>query len=504
MTSGLLLSLAFEPVALPWVLPVAVAGFAVAVRGLPARRAWLPGLLFGGSFYFVHIHWMNAVGRDAWLALAAVETLFYALTAALCALLAARRWWPLWWAAAWTAVEVWRSGWPFSGMPWGRLSFAVVDTPVAASLPYVGAVAVSFVLALLGFLLAHLVLAPRGGRRPTALALAGLVAALAVPALLPWTGESAGSWRVAAVQGDVPGPGNDILYDHRQVTDNHVQATIDLAERVDAGLEPRPDLVVWPENSTAVDPFRDAGTNAGIRAASEAIDAPVLVGGIVDAGSEHVLNQGIVWDPVTGAGDRYTKWHPVPYGEYVPFRSFFDNMNFGRLAIISRDMLSGTRGEPLEIGGVRVADAICFDIAYDDGLQAQLSRGADLLTVQTSNATFIFTHQIEQQFAITRLRALEFGRSVVVASTNGVTGVIGPDGEVVDRADTRSTAVLSQDVELIGSRTPATLIGPWTARLCTLVTVAGLLLGTVAYRRRRDTAGSPPVLVTAEGATPGQ
>ena len=115
-----------------------------------------------------------------------------------------------------------------------------------------------------------------------ALCLVGLVALLAVPALVPWTATADREVTVAAVQGDVPGNGDDILYDYRQVTQNHVDATVDLARQVEAGEVPQPDLVVWPENSTAVDPFDDAETNAGIRAASSAIGVPILVGAIVD------------------------------------------------------------------------------------------------------------------------------------------------------------------------------------------------------------------------------
>ena len=106
---------------------------------------------------------------------------------------------------------------------------------------------------------------------------------LAVPALVPWPAQADGHLTVAAVQGDVPGNGDDILYDYRQVTQNHVDATVDLARRVDAGEVPRPDLVLWPENSTAVDPFDDGETNSGIRAASSAIQVPILVGAIVDS-----------------------------------------------------------------------------------------------------------------------------------------------------------------------------------------------------------------------------
>jgi apolipoprotein N-acyltransferase len=246
--------------------------------------------------------------------------------------------------------------------------------------------------------------------------------------------------------------------------------------------------VLWPENSTAVDPFADSATHADIEQASAAIDRPILVGAMVDSGPEHVLNQGIVWDPDTGAGDRYTKRHPVPFGEYIPWRSVF-RANFGKLSLIPRDMLSGTRTDPLEIAGTAIADAICFDVAYDDGIHAQVANGAQLLVVQTSNAMFIHTSQIDQQFEITRLRALETGRYVLVAATNGVSGVIAPDGTVLDRADPRTQAVLVRQVGLSTSITPAVRIGPWLDRACMAATLLALLLGVLPYRRSQRDEG---------------
>lgn len=481
--SGGALSLAFEPVALPWLIPFGVAGLVLAVRGMSAGRACWPAWCFGIAFYFTHIYWMRgSVGTDAWLALAGIESLFYGALGPAIVLLGRLPAWPLWVAVAWTAMDNVRASWPFSGMPWGRLSFGVVDTPVAHALPYLGMSLLDLLLALLGASIAAVVAGAR--RRRAVLVALACAAVLLAPALHPWEPHEERRTTIAVVQGDVPGPGNDILYDHRQVTRNLAQATEQLAGDIASGETARPAFVVWPENSTAVDPFRDASTNAVIESAVASLGIPVLVSAIVDGGPDHVLNQGIVWDPDTGAGERYTKRHPVAFGEYVPLRSALRGFMFGRLQEIGRDMVAGTGADPLDIAGISVADAICFDVAYDDVFYDQVGRGAELITVQTSNVMFIFTDQIEQQFAMTRLRAIETGRYAAVASPNGVSGVIAPDGEVLARAPVRSTAVLSTEVGLVDNVTPAVRMGLWPGRVC--VTLGALsLLFSLSFRRRR-------------------
>ena len=486
--SGVLLALAFEPVGIAALLPFAVAGFFLSVRGLPARKAWLPGLAFGIGFTYVLLYWMRAVGTDAWLALSGLEAAFFGVLGAVVAALSGRRLWPLWGAVAWVAMETIRSSWPFGGLPWGRLAFATAGTPWQDALPYVGPTGVGLLLALLGSCLAWVAVSAGRRRLLAGGVTLGVLAVGMLPALAPYSPEITDHRTVAVVQGDVPGDGSDILLDHRQVTRNHVDATVALAADVASGEEPQPDFVLWPENSTAVDPFANEDIDSGIVEAAEAVGVPILVGAMVDAGSEHVLNQGIVWDPETGAGDRYTKRHPVPFGEYIPWRGIFRS-NFGRLALIPRDMLSGTRVEPLSVTGAAVADAICFDVAYDDGIHAQLHEGAELLVVQTSNAMFIHTGQIDQQFEITRLRAVETGRYVMVAATNGVSGIVAPDGTVLDRADPRTQDVLVERVGLAQDLTPSVRIGPWLGRACVVVTLMLLVLGALPYRRRQRERG---------------
>jgi apolipoprotein N-acyltransferase len=242
---------------------------------------------------------------------------------------------------------------------------------------------------------------------------------------------------------------------------------------------------VWPENSTAVDPFLDPRVHADVVRAVGAIQRPVLIGAITEDPRDRtkVINEGIVMDPATGPGERYVKAHPVPFGEYVPWRGLFGTRFTEDLGLVRRNMIAGSRSTPLTIAGVRVADAICFDVAFDDTLGRQVRNGAELGVVQTSNATFINTHQIDQQFAITRVRALELGRAVAVASTNGRTGFIDAGGRVGDVAETRTKDVLVRSMPLYDSRPPSVWVGPVLGPVAVAFTVLSLTLRIRAYRR---------------------
>src|SRR5262249_38307257 len=114
----------------------------------------------------------------------------------------------------------------------------------------------------------------------------------------------------------------------------------------------------------------------------------------------------------------------------------------------------------------------------------------ELVVVQTSNAMFIHTAQIEQQFEISRARAIELGRAVVIASVNGRSGIIAPDGEVVATVSPRTTGVLDAEVPLDDTVTPGTRVGHWVGLLAGPVTVAALAAALLGYRRRRR-AGDP-------------
>ena len=477
--SGLLLYAAFPPVDAWALAPVGVALTGVACRGLSPRRAALAGLVAGLGLFLPLVEWAGAVaGPPAWLALALLEAAFLLPLGAALACTARLRAWPLWWAALWVGQEALRSRLPFGGFPWGRLAFSQPDTPFTALAAVGGAPLVSFAVALSGCLLlaaADALRTSAGPRRRAAALLAGGVLAVPAAGLLVPLPTAGPTTTVAVVQGNVPRLGLDAFAQRAAVLQNHVEATRELGAAVRAGRVPRPDLVVWPENASDLDPFTDPGAAALIDGAVKAVGVPVLVGAVLQGPGEQVSNAGIVWDPVTGPGERYVKQHPVPFGEYIPYRSLVRRVT-SRVDLVPRDFARGARTGVLDVGPVRLGDVICFEVAYDGLVRDTVRAGGTMVVVQTNNATFGRSGETVQQLAMGRLRAVEHGRTVLVAATSGISAVIAPDGGIVDRSDVFTRDVLVAAVPTRTGRTLATRVGVLPEVVVALAGLTGLLL----------------------------
>jgi apolipoprotein N-acyltransferase len=439
-----------------------------------------------------------------------MEALLLALVGAATAATSRLPLWPLWAAALWVAGEALRGRFPFGGFPWGRLGFSQTEGPFLAFAAYGGVPLVSFAVALTGTLLAAAVLAlhrawPTSGdagspgeRGPALRTAAVTVAAvLVVPlvgavAWLPLAGRSltAGgeTTTVAVIQGNVPRAGLDFNAQRRAVLDNHVQQTLELARAVAAGEEPQPDVVLWPENSSDIDPYTNDDAARQISRAAEAIDAPILVGAVVSGPGRFISNTAIVWDPADGPGDTYVKRHPVPFAEYVPFRSFFRFFS-EKVDLVRRDFAAGDEVGVLEIDGATVGDLICFEVVYDHLVADVVDAGAGMLVVQTNNATFGFTDESEQQLAMSRLRAVEYGRTVVVAATSGISAIVAPDGSVVRSSSLFTPAVFVEEIAQRDSTTVAQRLGAAPEWVLTALGIGALLVvaapGVRARVRRR-------------------
>jgi apolipoprotein N-acyltransferase len=290
---------------------------------------------------------------------------------------------------------------------------------------------------------------------------------------------------VAAVQGNVPRAGLDFNAERRAVLDNHAQLTHALAEEVRSGRADRPAMVIWPENASDIDPIRNPDAGQVIQAATDRIGVPVLVGTVLREPGAFLSNASIVWGPTgsaaPGPGQRYVKRHPAPFGEYIPYRSFFRRIS-DKVDLVRRDFAPGAGSPVVQAAGVRLGDVICFEVAYDNLVRDAVRGGGQLLVVQTNNATFGRSDESVQQLAMSRLRAVETGRAVVHISTVGVSALIAPDGALLERSGHFTAEVLQAELPLRSTQTLATRLGAlpeW------LIAAAGLGV-VVAGRPRRS------------------
>ena len=485
--AGLLLCVSFPPVGWWWaaILSLALLTWVLTgpQNGSPPSMAdgFGYGLAFGVAFYLPLLPWISGlVGPVPWIALSVMEALFPAVFGVFAVLLARLPGWPVWLACLWSMQEWLKSSVPFGGFPWGVTAFSQVQGPFLNLAQWAGAPLVSFSIALLGTSLCALAMqARRGGHRGTVVASAAgicvvlVCTALAAPGVHRAAAGDEPTIAVAAVQGNVPRLGLDFNSQRRAVLDNHVKQTLLLAQEVRAGRAPQPKFVIWPENSSDIDPLANTDAAAQIDRAANAIGVPILVGAVVDRPEATLENPAasntvIVWDPQKGPGERHDKQIVQPFGEYLPWRSFFKHLS--SYADRAGYFVPGNGTGVVHPAGVPVGVATCWEVIFDRALRQSVRNGAQVLAVPTNNATFDQAMS-EQQLAFAKLRAVEHGRYVIVAGTTGISAVIAPDGREMGRTDFFTPAYLDVEVGLRTAQTPATR---WTVAVQWLLVAAAV------------------------------
>jgi apolipoprotein N-acyltransferase len=498
IVGGLALCVSFPPFGW-WYM--AIVAFALLAWVLTRESTTLAGgfgygFLFGLVFYLPLLPWISGlVGLFPWLVLGVMEALFPALFGVLAVVVRRLPGWPLWFAGLWAAQEWLKSTVPFGGFPWGVVGFSQTDGPLLAVAQFGGAPLVSFAVVLIGFSLAAIALEvvrlwTRGnGRRspaPPAVLVPGVcIAVVLLVSALMWphvrqSGAGAGddpSITVAAIQGNVPRLGLEFNAQRRAVLDNHVHETIQLAHDVRDGRAPQPAIVIWPENSSDIDPLANRDAFTQISTAAAEINAPILVGGVVQAPGYSLdnpvsTNSVIVWNPRTGPADRHDKQIVQPFGEYLPWRGFFSHLS--QYANRAGYFVPGTGTGVVDAAGVPVGVTTCWEVIFDRAARESVLNGAQLLAVPANNATFDEAMS-QQQLAFGRLRAVEHDRYVVVAGTTGISAVIAPDGRELARTEFFEPAYLDMAVRLKTQLTPATQWGPVIEALLVGVGVAAVI-----------------------------
>lgn len=484
--AALLMDLSY-PDAAVWALAFpSTALLLIALIGRRAGGALLVGAVYGILFFGLLVSWTSRyLGPVPWAALSILEGALTALALILITL--AYRWIPKAFsgrwarllllpavvAALWVGRELFVGSWPYGGFPWARLGMTQAESPLAPVTSWIGVSGLSFLMV---FLVASMIeiVRMREWRRPTALITPVLVTiVLLVTPLFPTT--ASGSMRIAAVQGNGPSG----YFDEREQY-SIVQAQTDATAPLygeDA------DLVVWPEGSLDYDPFQSDALARRMTLVATRMGAPLLANAATERDGLY-YNTSLLWTEEGTAEQIHDKRHPVPFGEYVPDRAFFNALAPDLIGLIQREYTPGSNPPVVDVDGVKVGLAICFDVIYDDVINEGLGAGAEVLVLQTNNADFRGTDENLQQLSFARMRAIETGRSVVNISTVGTSQIIRPDGSTVASLDAGKAGALLEDVELRSGLTAGVVLGPWIQQILLWGGLGALAFGWLRARRR--------------------
>jgi apolipoprotein N-acyltransferase len=228
------------------------------------------------------------------------------------------------------------------------------------------------------------------------------------------------------------------------------------------------DLVVWPENSSDIDPIRNSTAHQEIEGLIKEVKTPLLVGAVEET-SYGPSNSSLLFDTNGELSSRYVKQELAPFGEYIPLRPLAEAISTDAKKV--NNFVVGKEWTLHRIQGIPFASLICFEIVDDDLVRGAIANGATFLVAQTNNATFGRSAEADQQLQITQARAAELGREIVVVSTTGHTAAINRSGRIVKGIPQFDSGVLLTQVHPEYGRTVASKVGSgaWFAGLAIVI-----------------------------------
>ncbi|QDZ42590.1 apolipoprotein N-acyltransferase [Corynebacterium sp. sy039] len=449
----------------------------ISTLDLSGRTRFFLGFVHGMVLYLLLLPWIGElVGAFPYVALCVYLSLWSGLLGVCFSIISKKfvRGALVCFPFIYATIEWGRSTIPFGGFAWVRLAWGQVDSPLVYFAPWGGAPLVSFLTTGIAMLFLALCLSQFFRKVLISLIVFGLIN---VNAWLSGGSADQGHIKVAAVQGNVPQLGLEFNAQRRAVLRNHVVETEKITQPVDA--------VFWPENAADVNPFSDTQAGLMLGQALDRVQAPILLGTITeDASGLH--NTMVVMDPRTGKGDEHNKKFLQPFGEYMPWRSFF--RMFTPLVDLAGDFKPGNGTGTVAMHtaqsnqNITVGITTCYEVAFDQAGHSAINAGAQILTTPTNNATFGFSDMTYQQLAMSRMRAIELDRSVIVAATSGVSALIDPDGVVKQKTEIFTSDTLIDDMPLRSSVTFSARYGHFVEPILGCIGI--VLLGISIFSQR--------------------
>ena len=462
--AGLTLSGAYAPLDWWFLLPVAVAMFLYSVT--KTRHSFTIAFIFGIVFNYLTLRWTGTyVGTIPVLFLVVLQSSFY-LPLGFISFKRDR------YSRVWLITPILlvadelRSIIPFGGFGWNRLSFSQANSPFSFTAAFLGDSVLSFISILLG--IAFYLLWARAQLFSVAL----ILALTSLTLLLPVDRSSQGSTSILGIQGNVPQLGLDFNTRAKEVFNYHVRET----EFALKHILRKPDVIVWPENSVDVDPFKYPEVGKQISEMARSHSIPIIVGAVLET-PEGPKNVSLMWDSKGELQSEYIKRVLTPFGEYIPLRSLAS-----KISPLARNVIDFVPGNEIVLhhfNNVNAAPIICYEIINDAAVRS-ISKDSNILFAQTNNATFASSAQSMQQLNISRIRAIENNRWLISISTTGVSAIVDNLGHIKHITKQNQPSYLNSKVELNESLSLNARLGNWS----TLIVILMSLILYIGKRRR--------------------
>ncbi len=332
---------------------------------------------------------------------------------------------PLLLSTVFIALEALKGTFFFAGVPWLNLAQSQYKNILILQFAsWFGELGLSFIIMTVNVLIFRLI-AEKNRRRDAAFLCAAAVFML-LPGIIRTISpiEYAGIKNVKIIQ-----PG--YKQEDKWQRDKQLDIIHDLNKRLAALEKGGYDLIVLPESSYPAR-FLDVPFIMDV-VAKTAASTPVIAGTDRRITGENgevkdLFNSMVLIDNGTRI-QIYDKMHLTPFGEYFPFENLLRPMKeffFGPGKMFS----AGTRPTLLVANGMKIAPLICFESGFSDLLKAPVAMGANMIAVISNDSWFGKNQGRVQHLAVNVMRSVEYGRAAAVATQDGISAFIMPDGSI--------------------------------------------------------------------------
>ncbi|MHA6632034.1 apolipoprotein N-acyltransferase [Pseudonocardia sichuanensis] len=463
-------------------LPLGVAALTIAMCGRGLRARLLLGGLTGVVLHSFTLVWLADFAPPGYVAVALLEAAMLAVAVGLVPTARTSRWSGGWWGlpAGLVLLDAAQTRFPFGGFPLPALVLSQLDGPFALAAPLGGSLLVTGVAAVAGVALAAVFLA-RGKRRVVGVGAAAVIAGVPLATGAAVTTAPAGDLDVAVVQGGGPRGLRAVYTDPQDNTDRQFA----VAEQITGS----PELVLLPETAISVrGSIAGSAADARVAALARDLDAPVVVG-VAESEASGFRNAAVLWGPDGERLARYDKEHRVPFGEYIPGRALLERVT-DLTALVPRDAIVGTGEALLDSPAGPLGVVISYEVLFADRVREAVGAGGQIVLVPTNASSYVTEEVPSIEVAAARLRAREFGRTVLQSAPTGYSAVILPDGRVLAQTMLGAPGLLRESVPLRTGLTPYAHLGD--VPFLTLAVIA-LVAPAVAHQvsRRIGRRSSP-------------